>query len=416
MRKNLLIILLIVTLPCYAQEIFENKIFKENIKTLLMYVDGNDLSFPVLDLRSGKKLLMTFDDMDADVKDYYYTIVHCNADWTPSDLDPGEYIDGYYEDQIDQYQSSFNTTIDYTHYTLSFPNDYMQPVLSGNYVIKVYESSNPEDIVFTKRFMLVESQTEIDVQVKNMAQSSYFYNDQQLEINVHYIGSDFYDIDQNIKITLLKNLNWKQQLVIDKPDIIRNNEFIFNDFSKLKFKGENEFHHFNTKNIHHAGENIQNISFKDNMYHFQLKENKDRTFDDYDYKQDLNGQFKVDVTQSNYPHTEADYAYVYFTLHMKAPVQNGDIYVWGALSNYDFSSDNKMHYNFEQKAYECRLLLKQGYYNYRYVLVEDNKPDYTYIDGNHVQTENVYTTLVYYRDFRGNYDRLIGINHTTTVK
>ncbi|MFP4024843.1 MAG: DUF5103 domain-containing protein [Thiohalospira sp.] len=416
MKKFVLLLILFVSLCAHSQNVIENKINNPNIKTVLMFVDGNELSFPVLDLKSDKKLVLTFDDLDADIKDYYYSIIHCNADWTPSDLDPSEYIDGYFEDQIDQNQSSFNTTVDYTHYTLLLPNDYVKPILSGNYIIKVYESSNPDKVVFTKRFMMVESQTQIEAHIKNMAQSSYFYNDQKLEIKVEYKGTDFYDISQNIKIKILKNFNWKQQLVIDKPDVIRNNEFTYNDFNKLKFKGENEFHHFNTKNIHYAGENIQNISFVDQMYHFQLAEDKDRTFDDYEYKQDINGQFKVDVTQSNYPQTEADYAYVYFTLNMDAPVQNGDVYVWGALSNYDFTKENKMKYNFEQKAYECRLLLKQGYYNYRYVLVEDNKPDYTYIDGNHVQTENVFTTLVYYRDFRGNYDRLIGINHTTTVK
>ncbi|MFO7827529.1 MAG: DUF5103 domain-containing protein [Bacteroidales bacterium] len=416
MKKTFLLLLLFASLMGYTQDVFKDEIFEKNIKTVLMYIEGNRLSFPVLDLRSSKKLIMTFDDLDAEIKDYGYTIIHCNADWTPSDLDPSEYIDGYYEDQIDQYQSSFNTTVDYTNYTLTIPNDYMRPVLSGNYIIQVFEQSNSEKIIFTKRFMLVDSQTEIAVDVKNMAQSSYFYNDQQLEINVNYIGSEFYDISQNIRLTVLKNLNWKQQLVLERPDVIRDNEFIFNDFSRLKFKGGNEFHHFNTKNIHYAGENIQNISFVDQMYHFQLAEDRDRTFDDYEYKQDINGQFKVDVTQSNYPHTEADYAYVYFTLKMNAPVQNGDIFVWGALSNYDFTDENKMQYNFEQKAYECRLLLKQGYFNYRYVLVEDHKFDYTYIDGSHVQTENVYTILVYYHDFSGNYDRLIGVNHVQSVK
>lgn len=415
MKKIFILFILIYSIQTAAQDIIQDKIYKQNIKTALMFVEGDELSFPVLDLISNKKLKLVFDDLDADIKDYYYTIIHCNADWNPSDLDPSEYIDGYFEDQIDQYQSSFNTTVDYTHYTLYLPNDYVKPVLSGNYIIKVYDSSNPEEIVFTKRFMLVESQTQIETQIKNMAQSSYFYNDQQLEIKVEYIGSDFYDIDHNIKVHVLKNFNWKQLLVIEKPDIIRNNEFIFNDFSRLKFKGGNEFHHFNTKNIHYAGENIQNISFANQMYHFQLTENKDRTFDDYEYKQDINGQFKIDVTQSNDPHTEADYAYVYFTLNMNAPVQNGDIYVWGALSNYNFTNENKMRYNFEQKAYECRLLLKQGYYNYRYVLVKDNQPDFTFIDGNHVQTENSYSVLVYYHDFRGNYDRLIGVQHVKTI-
>ncbi|MDK2979216.1 MAG: hypothetical protein PWP52_1930 [Bacteroidales bacterium] len=416
MRKVFLLLLLIQSIQSVAQGVLEDKIYKENIKTALIFVEGDELSFPVLNLSSNKKLKLLFDDLDADIKDYYYTIIHCNADWTPSDLDPSEYIDGYFEDQIDQYQSSFNTTVDYTHYTLSLPNDYVKPSLSGNYILKVYDRANPQEIVFTKRFMLVESQTQIETQVKSMAQSSYFYNDQQLEIKVEYIGSDFYDIGQNLILNILKNYNWKQLLVIDKPDVIHNNEFIYHDFNRLKFKGGNEFHHFITKNIHYAGENIQNISFTNQRYHFQLTEDEDRTFADYEYKQDINGQFKVDVTQSNYPHTESDYAYVYFTLNMDAPVQKGDIYVWGALSNYNFTHENKMRYNFEHKAYECRLLLKQGYYNYRYVLVDNNQPDFTFIDGNHVQTENSYNVLVYYHDFRGNYDRLIGFKQVKSVK
>ncbi|MEE4196872.1 MAG: DUF5103 domain-containing protein [Bacteroidales bacterium] len=415
MKKIVFPFLLISSLQIAAQGILTDKVGKENIKTVQMFVEGDELSFPVLDLQSEKKLWLTFDDLDGEIKDYYYTLIHCNADWTPSDLDPSEYIDGYFDDQIDNYQSSFNTTVDYTHYSLTLPNDYMKPVLSGNYVIRVYEGSNPDEIVFTKRFMLIEDQTNVEVQVKNMAQNSYFYNDQQLEIKVEYLGSEFYDISQNIRLTVLKNMNWKQQLILGKPDVIRNNEFVYHDFSRLKFKGENEYHHFNTKNIHYAGENIRNISFVNQRYHFQLTGDKDRTFEDYVYKQDLNGRFKVDVTQSDYPATEADYAYVYFTLEMEAPLQSGEVYVWGALSGYDFSQENKLQYNFEQKAYEGRLLLKQGYYNYRYVVMEDNTPDFTYIDGNHVQTENNYTVLVYYHDFRGNYDRLIGLQHAKSV-
>lgn len=123
-----------------------------------------------------------------------------------------------------------------------------------------------------------------------------------------------------------------------------------------------------------------NISFVDNRYHFQIAENKDRTFDDYLYKPDINGQFRIDVNPGQFPETEADYVYVYFTLRVKAPMQQADIHVWGGLSNYNFTEENKMRYNYEQMVYEGRLFLKQGYYNYQYVLVENGKPDYTYIE------------------------------------
>ncbi len=416
MRKILLfIVVAFLYTSSYSQEILYNKIYNKNIKTVLMYSGEDDLSLPVWDLGSSKYLTLSFDDLSTEIKDYNYKIIHCNSDWIPSDLDESEYIDGYFEDQISEYQSSFNTTINYTHYSLKLPNDYMRPMISGNYVLQVYESSNPDEIVFNKRFMVVERKTNIEGIVRNMNQTAYFYNDQELEIVVDYFENEFYDINQNLKVQILKNHNWINYLELTRPDLIKDKEFTFNNFSILKFKGGNEFHHFNTKNIHYTAENIKNINFVDNMYHFLLAENRDRTFEDYQYKPDINGLFKIDVTQSDYPETEADYSFVYFTLNMDAPMQQSEIYIWGALTNYDFTEENKMRYNFEQKAYEGRLQLKQGYYNYQYVLMENGKPDFTYIEGNHAQTENSYTILVYYHDFRRNYDRLIGVSEVSSV-
>jgi len=409
MKKIAFVVLLsLIVGTAFCQKVLYDEVFDRDIKTVLMYLADDELSLPIWDLGSSKYLTLSFDDLSEDSRDYSYTIVHCNSNWSKSDLNESEYIDGYFEDQISEYQSSFNTTIEYTHYSLQIPNEYMRPMISGNYVLKVYESSNPDEIIFTKRFMVVERETGITGKVSNMNQGAYFYNDQELELVVEYFGNEFYDLNQNIKLQILKNYNWIDYLEINQPDIIKNKEFTYNNLANLKFKGGNEFHHFNTKNIHFTAENIADIHFTDNMYHFLLKDNKDRTFEEYQYIPDIDGLFKVDVTQSDYPHTEADYSYVYFTLKMDAPIQLGDVYVWGALSNYEFTNGNKLNYNFEQKAYECRLLLKQGYYNYQYVLMEKGKPDFIYIEGNHAITENSYTVLVYYHDFRGNYDRLIG--------
>ena len=415
MKKLLLVGLFLININySFCQEIIYDKVYSPDIKTAIVYSGDDDLSLPIWDLGSSKELTLTFDELNLDNNEYYYTLIHCNSDWTQSDLDPSEYIEGYFEDRISEYQSSFNTNVNYTHYKLQIPNEYMRPVVSGNYIIKVYHSSNPDQPIFTKRFMVVERKTDIKMTFRNMNQTSYFNNDQELEVLVNYFEDEIYDLDQNIQLQVLKNRDWNSVIALNRPDYIRDKEYTYNDYTKLKFKGGNEFHHFNTKNVHYYSENITNISFVDNRYHFQIAENKDRTFDDYLYKPDINGQFKIDVDPGEYPETEADYVYVYFTLKLKAPMQQSDIYVWGGLTNYEFTEENKMRYNFEQKAYECRLFLKQGYYNYQYVLVENENPDYTYIEGNHAQTENQYLVLVYYRDFHLGTDRLIGVSEFNT--
>lgn len=410
----LLSVSFIITLNIIAQDAFYNRVYDAGIKTVLMYEADDELSMPIWTLGSSRNLTLRFDNLSLDVKDYYYTIIHCNSDWTKSNLDQSEYINGYFEDQIAEYQSSFNTNENYTHYTLKFPTEYLIPTISGNYIIQVYDSSDPDKILFTKRFMVVEPVVSIDAKVRNMNQAAEFKTEQELEITTNYDGSEFYDLSQNIKVQILKNRNWVNYIETTQPDLIKGNELTFNDFTRLKFDGVNEFHHFNTKNIHHYSENIVNISFVDNRYHFLLAENTDRTYQEYLYKPDINGQFKIDVNPSEYPHTEADYVYAYFTLPMSVPMQEEEIFVWGGLSNYEFGPENMMKYNFEQKAYECRIFLKQGYYNYQFVLVEKDKVDFTYLEGNHARTENQYTILVYYHDYSGGYDRLLGVSEIST--
>jgi hypothetical protein len=394
--------------PNFAQEIFQDRIYQENIRNVIAYTDGDELSFPVIDLNGRKKLVITFDDLDADIKSYTYKIIHCDSDWEKSNLFETDYIDGYYDERVNEYQSSFNSLVNYTHYTITIPNEYLKPKLSGNYVLQVFDLNTSDKPFITKRFLVSEYKVTTEATVRSLSQPGYFFNDQELEIKLDFSGSDIYDPSQNVKLVILKNYNWNEKILATKPDKIYNQEITYNNYQLLKFKGGNEFYSFTTKHIQTAIGNIMNIDFIDNMYHFQLQPNTDRTFKDYIYEPDINSRFKIDADNVTDPATEADYVYVYFALQMEIPAQ-GDVYVYGGLTNYGFSNENKMVYNFEQKVYECRLLLKQGYYNYQYVLVENGKPDYTFLEGNHAQTENNYTVMVYYFDYRGNYERLIGV-------
>ena len=68
--------------------------------------------------------------------------------------------------------------------------------------------------------------------------------------------------------------------------------------------------------------------------------------------------------------------------------------------------------------YETNLTLKQGFYNYKYVVVDDNgNLDEGAISGNFDQTENNYKVLVYYRDLGARYDKIIGLGEgsSTTI-
>ena len=94
---------------------------------------------------------------------------------------------------------------------------------------------------------------------------------------------------------------------------------------------------------------------------------------------------------------------------METPVPTGQIYILGALTDWQLDESSKLIYNTDSKSYQLALLLKQGYYNYLYILKDYKtaRSDVAFIEGSHWETENVYTIYVYYREAGGLYDRLI---------
>jgi hypothetical protein len=111
------------------------------------------------------------------------------------------------------------------------------------------------------------------------------------------------------------------------------------------------------------------------------------------------------------PAVEADYAWVRFTLPFDNALSDAAIYIMGDFTDWGFSPKYRMNYIKERQVYETQLYLKQGYYNYLYVVLENNKQsantDLT--EGNHFETENSYYIYVYYHDQSSYYDRLLAV-------
>jgi len=81
--------------------------------------------------------------------------------------------------------------------------------------------------------------------------------------------------------------------------------------------------------------------------------------------------------------------------------------VIGAFNNWDRNDENKMKYYPNKATYEVTFLLKQGLYDYQY-LVDSRTLPANYFEGSHFETENTYEVLVYNRSFQPNADQLIG--------
>jgi hypothetical protein len=139
----------------------------------------------------------------------------------------------------------------------------------------------------------------------------------------------------------------------------------------------------------------------------------------FQYKE-INGKFTIESQDREVrdPDTECDYTFVHFSLPLESPLLGGSVNVFGALTGWNANKSNEMTWNFETGAYELSLLLKQGYYNYIYVYVPkgDLVADHTNIEGSFWEAENDYQIFVYFRDFSGRYDRLVGYRILNSIE
>ena len=393
---------------------YKDYTYQEGIKTIKMYPEGKVLDHPVLDLNSGQKLILEFDDINEETMDYTYAIVHCSANWEPSNISVFDYMDGFEYNQIHDYNFSFNTYFQYINYSLIIPNEDVNIKLSGNYLIVVYNDDKP---VLSRRFYVLDKKAEIEMDISRPKIIDLRNSHQEVDFNI----TSFMHIDDpynDVKVIVCQNGRFDNRIENLKPVYIRDNVLIYDYQDENCFEGLNEFRYFNTKDIRFESHGIDSIRYIKPYYHFYLEKSQKRRFKVYFYDEELNGKYFTDMAGGVNMDTEADYVYVHFYLPYEAPMVEGNIFIFGELTDWDFTSENKMTYNFDKKQYECTLLLKQGYYNYVYAYYKDGDrgADVSFIEGSHYETGNDYTIYVYHREKSKRYDKLISVKTKSSIK
>ena len=393
--------------------IYKNETFNRQIKTVLCHNTIDELSLPIINLNSAEQLLISFDDLDTDIKDYYFTIIHCKSDWTASDLMQSEYIDGFTDEPITNYEFSFNTLQKYSHYSFNFPTEELKPLLSGNYVFKIYEQGG-ETIAF-KRFMVLETMLTIKAEVRRATLVDDRKTKHEIDFIIKHPNITIADPFSDIKVTIKQNNRGDNAITDLKPLFVKNNELIYDYQEDNTFWGNNEFRHFDIKSLRYQSERIKEIIFDSTYHHVYLFNDRKRPFDRYSIEPDINGKFLIKSQEGWKSSIEADYAFVHFTLPVDH-ISYGELYVIGKFTNWQLEAANKLKYNADKMQYEASIYLKQGYYNYHYALKDTttNRVDVSFIEGTHYQTRNDYYIYVYYRAVGDRYDRFVGFLKTSS--
>ena len=420
MKKIIVLFLLLPASIVHSQ--LPDHIYQSNIHTVKLFKYGDIYSYPIISLNSGDQLELHFDDLDADVKNYYYTYQLCNADWSPANVQSFDYIRGFQSTRISTYRYSSIAYTKYTHYQATVPDRSSTPTKSGNYLLKVFLNNDTSALLFTKRFLIVDSRVAVAAQIVQPFNIQLSRTDQRVQVAVSTVNAQINTFSpQDLKVVVLQNNTWTTAASVDRPTIFRGNYYEYND-DATTFQSGREWRWIDLRSLRLMSDRMQKIVDTSDKTEVYVKPDAERKGQIYVYYRDLNGIYTTENSDGNNPYWQSDYAYVRFTY---VPPGNQaypgkDVYVFGELSNYLPDDDSRMMFNEEKGVYEKTLFLKQGYYNYSYVSIDakektPNRFSFANTEGSFNNTENNYTVLVYYRAFGARADELIGFAQVNSL-
>lgn len=412
MRTKIIIVFsLLFSTIAFSQELkYENHIYDPEIKTVLLSknIDVYD-PVPVMPLGSLNSLKLIFDKLNAQNEFYNYTFVHCDASWNPSDMQSAEYLMGNPNASINKYTYSTNTYEQYVHYSLTFPKEELKITRSGNYLLKVYVNFDETQVVLTRRFMVVDLQTSISAKINSATSPKYRNTHQEVDFMVDYTGFTIPNPFTDVNVTIMQNNSWESAIYGLKPRFVNNNKLDFNYEEGNLFPGTHEYRFFDIRSLRFFSNRVAN-KFQDSLTNVVLMPDESRSHQAYVKWVDYNGKRVISNKDGVNIVEDGDYAMVHFFLKTGDKSELGDVYIYGELSDWQTKDEFKMAYDAERGMYYAMVKLKQSYYNYLYVL-KDKKGelDFSFTEGNHFETENDYTILVYHKNVFYGYDELIGV-------
>lgn len=367
-----------------------------------MIVAGDWERPPVIDM-TNETIEFSFDEMSHQYHRYTYYLQHCDSQWEPSDILESDYLDGFNDQPIDDWQNSLNTTFDYTHYRLVIPNNEVRLKISGNYRVSIREDGR--EVAFFK-FCMTEGKTLLSAKISGNTDIDTHDSHQQMDLTVNYGSLTVRDPAKELYTVVMQNRRTDNAVFNPTPTYDAGNRLTYEHCRQLIFTAGNEFRRFEVVNMYEYHMNVDLISFHDPFYHATLSQ--DTRHHAYKYDYDHNGRYLIRYNQASDSDTEADYLFVHFNLASDR-LTGGRLYVYGHFTGGNLTSKYEMEYNEREKAYQSTVLLKQGAYDYQYLWVPDGesagqtKPT----EGDWYETKNEYLILLYYRQRGSRYDRLV---------
>lgn len=406
MKKALAILLFLLPMTLSA----ENRIYDSQIKSLQTVVNQDWLSPTIMRLYGNDHLHVSFDELSHDYHRYIYRLEHCEADWSSSEeLFDTDWLEGFNDNVIEDFEHSINTTVAYTHYQLTIPNDRCRLKMSGNYRLHVIDEDQGNEIL-TVEFMITEQAMNLSMAISTNTDIDTNLSHQQVSFGLKYGSLSVTDPQEQLQTVVMQNNredNWRWNV---RPSAVSQNGLEWKHRKELIFDGGNEYRKFEVLDPSHPTMGIDRISW-DGEY-FQAFPFTSEPRPNYLYDEDADGSFYIRNSDNRENDITSDYVWVNYRL--KSPyMTEGCIVIDGRWTTED-PETYVMEYDEASKLYTTSILQKLGYYSYQYLWVTDDGMTHPLSsEGNFYQTENRYQVLVYYKGVGERTWRLVAFSQNT---
>lgn len=406
---------------CRAADDTMSGVFHPDFRTLRVRLASNPYAPPVVALNDeNDKVEISFDELSESRRYMRYSLTHCDAFWRPEGLVESEFLDGFNEGVVEDYAFSESTLVHYVHYSISLPNGQMRITQPGNYLLRVYDESEPDVTLLQARFGVADFSAAVSTDISTATDVDYNGRHQQVafKVDTEHLALD--DPFSDLKVTVSQNGRSDNEVVLSAPQRVRGKELVYEHLRPLIFPAGNEYRRFETVSTTYPGMGVERIvyaepyAYDNPYYNMELRVDLPRSDTGYEYDRTQHGRYTVRSVEADDSDTGADYVMVHFALAMPE-LAGKELFLDGDLVNRRFDPSSRMKYNRSTGRYENDMLLKQGAYNYQYLSVPSGASTGSTLDveGDYFRTDNEYTVKVYHRPRGTRFDRLVGVSQVS---
>lgn len=419
MKKLLLLWLCATAFAAQASDStirYSNYIYEGDIRSVQLTNAESGFNFPLIQVGEISKLMLNFDQLNPERDYYQFTLIHCDANWNPSNLQKSQYLYGTGFDNIDNATFSTGTLTQFTHYSITFPTENTKPRVAGNFLLLVYRNFDEKDIILSRRILVLDNKGALAMNVHSSSQVENRITHQEVDFTFNVTANNYFmpRPTEDLKVVMLQNGDWNSAITGLKPQFINGKNFNFDLQTGNQFFAGNEYRFFDVRTFQVTAAGVMRKFNIANQKHIILQNAISRQYDRYFNYSDYNGRFLI--SNKDLPataggmQTESDYCFVHFSLSSNEELKDKEVYVYGELSDWRIQESFKCYYNADNKRYELVTPLKQAYYNYIFVVKDKvtGELDKKYFENSFMETENNYIVLIYHKNQTLGYDELIG--------